>query len=172
MEYIMLIKKYKSTKLATVATKYDFCDFFWKYHPYLRIFAPSDVEWWPNDNTFLLWRNRSGLALFYLCSSSVLALRHCLKWDTDAGQMKGKGRSDKAQGNGRSKKLKFKKRMEMKLKGQYYWALSYRPYNFQAKRDSACAWAPTERKNFSLTSLQFRDRDTKENLNLNNYGRS
>ena len=27
MEYIMLIKKYKSTKLATVATKYDFFDF-------------------------------------------------------------------------------------------------------------------------------------------------
>ena len=31
------------------------------------------------------------------------------------------------------------KGMEMELKGQYYWALSYRPFNFQAKRDSACA---------------------------------
>ncbi len=31
------------------------------------------------------------------------------------------------------------KGMEMELKGQYYRALSYRPFNFQAKRDSACA---------------------------------
>ena len=29
--------------------------------------------------------------------------------------------------------------MEMELKGQYYWALSYRPFNFQAKRDSGFA---------------------------------
>ena len=35
------------------------------------------------------------------------------------------------------------KGMEKKLKGQYYWALSYRPFNFQAKRDSACACSAT-----------------------------
>ena len=65
----------------------------------------------------------------------------------------------------------------MKLKGQYYWALSYRPYNFQAKRDSGfAAWAPTGAQellfNFPFNSFQFRDRDNKEKLNLNNYGRS